>query len=264
MNYPKSTKNNTVLIEVNKLPNLFRIENIGIERGDDQSYFYRATLYSATQTITVTWLSQEERKDLSYGVLVRGVWITRRIFAQGTNIIQSLQKVKGIGVNENLENTVMPNWVYDGFACGFLFDQINQLPATHRSLVLNIIRDHYVLYHFLKIPVSWDGDLCKLGSNFQKTAELLGFLNNCLHNHKFNAPREVILTAGVLLGIGHYNKFKFDHQTQRYYEHDLTHAHDPKIVAIGLIHKAIERTKNINLELINDVISAIDHLEFNY
>jgi len=115
MDYPKSIKNSAMLVEVNKVRNLFRIEKLGVAPADNHSYIYKATLYSDAQTLNVTWLSKEERKDLSYGVLVRGEWLTRRIFAQGTNIIKSLQRVKSLSINESIANTVMKNWIYDGF-----------------------------------------------------------------------------------------------------------------------------------------------------
>lgn len=264
MNYPKSTKNNTVLIEVNKLPNLFRIEKIGVERGNDQSYVYKATLYSATQTLTVTWLSQEERKDLNYGVLVRGVWMTRRIFAQGTNIIQSLQKVKKLDSNESLANTVMKNWIYDGFAFSFIFDYIGQLPTSYCRLVTEVLSNNYVLYHFLKTPVALEGEFCKLGSNFQKTAKLLDFLDKNIDAHKVIGPSEALITAALLLGIGHYNQFEYDHYTLSYHSYSFTNLRDPKIVAIGLIQKAAESLNNIDINVINRIIAVIDHLEFDY
>lgn len=264
MNKPKSIKNNATLIEVNKLSNLFRIEKLGVEPTDDDSYIYKARLYSDAQTLNVTWLSKEERKDLSYGVLVRGIWLTRRIFAQGTNIINSLQRVKSIGANESMANTVMPNWIYDGFAFGFMFNQIEQLPSAYRRLVMHVLTSQYVLYHFLKTPVSLEGDLCSLGSNFQKTAELLGFMCRNLDAQKFKAPREVLLTAALLLGIGHYNQFKFNHQSNIYQPYEFTQVHDPKIVAIGLMHKTAERDKHIDIDAINRVVGVIDYLEFEY
>lgn len=264
MNNPESTKTNATLIEVNKLCNLFRIEKLRVEPADNQTYIYKASLYSDAQSLNVTWLSKDERKDLCYGALVRGEWITRRIFTQGTNIINSLQRVKTLGVNESIFKSVMPNWIYDGFAYGFIFDQIEQLPITYRRLVMQVLSSQYVLYHFLKTPISLQGDSYRLGSIFQKTAELLGFLCRNLNAHKFNAPREVLLTAAVLLGIGHYNKYKFDHHNNIYYSYELSNVHDPKIVAIGLMQKAMERNRHIEIDIINHVIGVIDCLEFEY
>lgn len=260
MNQPKSIQNSSTLIEVNKISNLFRVEKLSIERTDDESYIFKAKLYSDEQSLSVTWLSKEDRNDLSYGVLVRGVWLTKRIFAQGTNIIHSLKRVKSIGANESIANTVMPYWIYDGFAYEFIFNQIEQLPIAYRRLVMQVLSSPYVLHHFLKTPFNLEGDSCKLGSNFQKTAELVGFVCKNIHAKKLNAQKEVLITAALLLGIGHYNKFKFDHQMNMYYSYDLTNIHDPKIAAIGLVHKAAERSNKIELDVINRVIAVIDNL----
>lgn len=262
MNNSKHVHNNELMIDTNRLSNLFRIEKLSIERAERNAYIYKATLYSRALTLKVTWLEDDKRKDISYGVLVRGVWFTQSIFAVGTNIIKSVQKAQKIDADECLSTTVMNNWIYDGFTFGFIFDQIEVLPFAYRQLITQILRDHFVLYHFLKAPITLEGNNSNLGSCFQNTANLLGFVIESIKAKKINGPREVFITAAILLGIGQYNQFEFDHQSQSYHPYHLTNAHEPKIVAIGLINKAIDKDRGITIDVSNQVIDVIENLEF--
>lgn len=107
---------NTDLIAVCSIYNLFRLQRITCEKSEDSTYIYKATLYRESRTLRVTWISDHERKDLSYGVLVRADWLTKQVFLEGTNIINNLKKVRILEKGESLEGTVIPSWMLDGFA----------------------------------------------------------------------------------------------------------------------------------------------------
>lgn len=263
MNNSKNIHNSELMIDTRKLCNLFRIEKLSVEQVESGTYIFKATLFSQATTINVTWLDVDERKDLSYGVLVRGAWLTQNIFSVGTNIIKSLKRAEHIGGDERLSTTVMKNWIYDGFAFAFIFDQIEQLPLAYRQLVTQVLRDHYVLYHFLKAPINLYGHYSTLGSGFQNTADLVGFVIKNIQAKKLVGPREVFITAAILIGVGHYNQFEFHHKSQCYMPYQLSEAHEPKIVALGLLNKAVVKGRNINQKIVSQLIEVIEQLEFN-
>ncbi len=255
---------NTQLLAVCSIYNLFRIQHLSREKNSDSTYIYKATLYRDFRTLRVTWLSEHERKDLGYGVLVRAEWMTKKIFTEGTNIIETLISVGTLLNGENLDTTLMPAWKHDGFAVGAFLNHIDSLPVEYNKLINQVLVNHYVLYHFLKTPAALKGEFEWLGGLIEKTLLNLAHLESDLTYQRLQRPKEQLMAAVILLGISRYNQFDYDTRSHCYKKRSAKTTHDPRQVALDLISKA-KKTLNMENHLIFDrLISVILHEDFEY
>jgi hypothetical protein len=255
---------NTQLMATCSIYNLFRIQHLSCEKNSDTTYIFKATLYRDYRTLRVTWLEKHERKDLGYGVLVRAQWLTKKVFLEATNIIQTVSSVGTLAEGEALDTTVIPAWMQDGFAVGALLRTISSLPAEYNKLINQVLTNHYTLYHFLKTPWSLSGEFKTLGGNLERTLLQLDFLESDRVAQRLMRPKEQLIAAVILLGIGHYNKFDYDTRSHCYKKRSAKAKHDPRQVAIGLINEARKPLNMKNLLSIDSLISVIMHLDFEY
>lgn len=255
---------NTDLIAVCSIYNLFRLQRITCEKSQDSTYLYKATLYRDYRTLKVTWISDHERKDLSYGVLVRSEWLTKQVFLEGTNIINNLKRVRTLEKGESLEGTVIPSWMLDGFAIDALLKRVASLPDQYSWLINQVMANQYVFYHFLKTPLSLKGDFNTRGGNLERVLLQLDFLVTDRVSERLMRPQEQLMAAVILLGIGHYNLFKYDHRSDSYVKAIGKSKHDPREVAIDLIDKARNALGMSHLLWVDRLISVIKHVEFEY
>jgi len=255
---------NTQLLAVCSIYNLFRIQHLSREKNPDSTYIYKATLYRDFLTLRVTWLSKHERKDLGYGVLVRAEWLTKKIFLEGTNIIETLTSVSSLINSESLETTLMPVWRQDNFAVGALMDRIASLPVEYNKLINQVLVNHYVLYHFLKIPGSLNGEFKQLGGMIEKTLLNLTHLESDLTYQRLQRPKEQLMAAVILLGISRYNQFDYDTNSHCYKKRSVKQKHDPRQVATDLMSKARKSLDMENHLIFDRLISVILHEDFEY
>ena len=261
MKYLKAIEN-TQLMAVCSIYNLFRIQRLSCEKNPDSTYIYKATLYREFRTIRVTWLSEHERKDLGYGVLVRAEWLTKQIFLEGTNIINTVTKVTTLAPHESLDGTVIPAWMLDGFAIDALLRKVASLPEEYSRLINQVMANHFVFYHFLKAPWSLNDKFSTRGGNLERTLLQLTFLETDRVSERLMRPHEQLMAAAILLGIGHYNQFEYDHRSYCYVKRAGKGKHNPKEVAIDLIQQARKALGMQHLLWIDRLISAIRHVEF--
>lgn len=255
---------NTQLLAVCSIYNLFRIQHLSREKNSDSTYIYKATLYRDFRTLRVTWLSKDVRKDLGYGVLVRAEWMTKKIFTEGTNIIDTLTSVGTLLNGENLDTTLMPAWKHDGFAVGALLNHIASLPIEYNKLINQVLVNHYVLYHFLKTPGALNGEFEWLGSLIEKTLLNLTHLESDLTYQRLQRPKEQLMAAVILLGISRYNQFDYDTRSHCYKKRSTKTKHDPRQVAVDLISKARKSLDMENHLIFDRLISVILHEDFEY
>jgi hypothetical protein len=255
---------NTQLMATCSIYNLFRIQHLSCEKNSDTTYIFKATLYRDYRTLRVTWLEKHERKDLGYGVLVRAQWLTKKVFLEATNIIQTVSSVGTLADGEALDTTVIPAWMQDGFAVGALLRTISSLPVEYNKLINQVLTNHYTLYHFLKTPWSLSGEFKTLGGNLERTLLQLDFLESDRVAQRLIRPKEQLMAAVILLGIGHYNQFDYDTRSHCYKKRSAKAQHDPRQVAIDLINEAKKPLNLKNLLSIDSLISVIMHLDFEY
>jgi hypothetical protein len=255
---------NSQLMATCSIYNLFRIQHISCEKNPDSTYIYKATLYRDFRTVRVTWLSKHERKDIGYGVLVRAVWLTKKVFLEGTNIIQNVSSVGMLLEGEGLDTTLIPAWMQDGFAVGALMRTISSMPVEYNRLINQVLTNHYTLYHFLKTPWSLSGEFKALGGNLERTLLQLDFLESDRVAQRLMRPKEQLMAAVILLGIGHYNQFDYDTRTNCYKKRSAKAKHDAKQVAIDLINEARKPLNMKDLLTFDRLISVIMHLDFEY
>lgn len=255
---------NTQLLATCSIYNLFRIQHLACERNSDGTYIFKATLYRNYRTLRVTWLQKHERKDLGYGVLVRAQWLTKQIFVEGTNIIQSLSSVGVLLEDETLDTTVITDWMQDGFAVGALLRTISSLPADYKRLINQVLTNHYVFYHFLKTPWSLNGEFKTLGGNLERTLLQLDFLESDRVAQRLMRPKEQLMAAVIMLGIGHYNQFAYDTGSHCYKKQSAKFKHDPREVAIHLINEARRALGMKDYLMFDRLIAVITHLDFEY
>ena len=255
---------NTQLIAVHSIYNLFRIQYMTCEKNPDSSYIYKATLYREYRTLRVTWLSANERKDLGYGVLVRADWLTKQVFLEGTNIINTVTSVKKLSKHESLDETVIPAWMLDGFAVGALMKRVSSLPEEYRWLINQVMKNHYVFYHFLKTPWSLNEKFNTLGGNLERTLLQLTFLETDRVSERLMRPHEQLMAAVILLGIGHYNQFEYDNRSHCYVKRPAKAKHDPRTVAVDLVNQARKTLDMERLLWIDRLINVIMHEEFDF
>ena len=255
---------NTQLLAVCSIYNLFRIQHLSREKNPDSTYIYKATLYRDFRTLRVTLLSKHERKDLGYGVLVRAEWLTKKIFTEGTNIIDTLTSVGSLLDSENLDTTLLPAWKKDPYAVHALLNQIDSLSAEYNKLINQVLANHYVFYHFLKTPGALSGEFEWLGGLIDKTLLNLTHLESDLTYQRIQRPKEQLMAAVILLGISRYNQFDYDTRSHCYKKRSSKTKHDPRQVALDLISKA-RKVLNMENHLIFDrLISVILHEDFEY
>ncbi len=255
---------NTQLLAVCSIYNLFRIQHLSREKNSDSTYIYKATLYRDFRTLRVTWLSEHERKDLGYGVLVRAEWMTKKIFTEGTNIIETLISVGTLLNGENLDTTLMPAWKHDGFAVGAFLNHIDSLPVEYNKLINQVLVNHYVFYHFLKTPGALKGEFEWLGGLIEKTLLNLTHLESDLTYQRLQRPKEQLMAAVILLGISRYNQFDYDTRSHFYKKRSTKTTHDPRQVALDLISKAKKALEMENHLIFDRLISVILHEDFEY
>ena len=255
---------NTQLMATCSIYNLFRIQHLSCEKNSDTTYIFKATLYRDYRTLRVTWLEKHERKDLGYGVLVRAQWLTKKVFLEATNIIQTVSSVGTLAEGEALDTTLIPAWMQDGFAVGALLRTISSLPVEYNKLINQVLTNHYTLYHFLKTPGSLSGEFKTLGGNLERTLLQLDFLESDRVAQRLMRPKEQLMAAVILLGIGHYNQFDYDTRSHCYKKRSAKAKHDPRQVAINLINEARKPLNMKNLLSIDSLISVIMHLDFEY
>lgn len=263
MKYLKAIEN-TQLIAVCSIYNLFRIQRLLCEKNPDGTYIYKATLYRDFRTLRVTWISDNERKDLSYGVLVRAEWLTKQVFLEGTNIINNVTCVKTLAQGESLEGTVIPTWMLDGFAIDALLKKVASLPDDYQQLINQVMSNHYAFYHFLKTPWSLHDDFNHLGGNLERTLLQLSFLISDRVAERLMRPIEELMSAVILLGIGHYNQFEYDHRSKCYVSRSKKVKHNPKQVAVDLVNQAVKAQGMKKIYWIDRLIDVIMHVEFKY
>ncbi len=258
-----SIDNPIVLVEVSKLNNLFRINAIGVDIAQDGTYIFKASLYSEDHSLSVTWLSDKPRVDLQKGSVVRGGWITKKLFAVGTNIIDTLYSIQSIAEEESLTSIIDPDIIHDKFAYWTLFRVIDTLPFEYRAIINKVLLEEYVLQHFLQSPYSVDDLFPFLGGNLQMTAANVVsiFSENFIDTCKFS--REAVLAASILNGIGNYNRLVLDKTTQSYINTEQTNLHNSKRVACDLIQKATGNN-DIDKAVLNEVLLAIEELDFDF
>lgn len=255
---------NTQLIAVCSIYNLFRIQRLTCERNHDGSYIYRAVLYRDYRTIRVTWLSAVERKDLSYGVLVRAEWLTQQVFLEGTNIISNITSVRKLASGESLDATVIPAWMLDGFAVDAFFKRIAMLPDDYSQLINQVLSHQYVLYHFIKCPWSLMGDFNHLGGNLERTLMQLSFIVSDHASERLMRPIEELMTACMLLGIAHHKQFQYDQHSFSYFKWGGPTKFDARKVAIDLVHQARKAQEMKKLLWMDRLIDVIQNVEFGY
>ena len=262
MNTFNSIERKIILIEVTKLTNLFLIKDIAVDIAQDDTYIYKALLYSEKQLLSVTWLSDKPRRELQKGSVVRGGWITKKLFAVGTNIIDTLYELKSISADESLTSVIDASNIHDKFAYWTLFKVIDSLPYEYRSIIHKVLLEEDVLQHFLQSPYSVDDLFSFPGGNLQMTAANVVsiFSENFIDTGKFS--REAVLTAIILNGIGNYNRLELDKTTQRYINTEQTNSHNSKYVACDLIQKA-SRNNDGDKGVLNEVIHAIESLNID-
>lgn len=263
MKYLKAIEN-TQLMAVCSIYNLFRIQRLSCEKNPDSTFIYKATLYREYRTLRVTWLSDHERKDLGYGVLVRAEWLTKQIFLEGTNIINTVTKVKALAPHESLDGTVIPAWALDGFAIDALMRRVASLPDEYSRLINQVMANHFVFYHFLKAPWSLNDQFSNLGGNLERTILQLTFLEADRASERLMRPQEQLTAAVILLGIGHYNQFDYDHRSHCYVKRPAKAKHDPRIVAVDLVNQARKVLEMERLLWIDRLINVIMHEEFEF
>jgi hypothetical protein len=263
MKFLKAIENNQLMATCS-IYNLFRIQHLSCEKNSDTTYIFKATLYRDYRTLRVTWLEKRERKDLGYGVLVRAQWLTKKVFLEATNIIQTVSSVGTLAEGESLDTTVIPAWMQDGFAVGALLRTISSLPDEYNKLINQVLTNHYTLYHFLKTPWSLSGEFKTLGGNLERTLLQLDFLESDRVAQRLMRPKEQLMAAVILLGIGHYNQFDYDTRSHCYKKRSAKNKHDPRQVAIDLINEARKPLNFKNLLSIDSLISVIMHLDFEY
>lgn len=255
---------NTQLLAVCSIYNLFRIQHLSREKNSDSTYIYKATLYRDFRTLRVTWLSEHERKDLGYGVLVRAEWLTKKIFVEGTNIIDTLTSVGSLLDSENLDTTLLPAWKKDPYAVHALLNQIDNLPAEYNKLINQVLVNHYVFYHFLKTPAALNGEFEWLGGLIEKTLLNLTHLESDLTHQRLQRPKEQLMAAVILLGISRYNQFDYDTRSHSYKKRSSKTKHDPRQVTVDLISKARKALEMENHLIFDRLISVILHEDFEY
>jgi len=255
---------NTQLLAVCSIYNLFRIQHLSREKNPDSTYIYKATLYRDFRTLRVTWLSKHERKDLGYGVLVRAEWLTKKIFVEGTNIIDTLTSVGSLLDSENLDTTLLPAWKKDPYAVHALLNQIDNLPAEYNKLINQVLVNHYVFYHFLKTPAALKGEFEWLGGLIEKTLLNLTHLESDLTYQRIQRPKEQLMAAVILLGISRYNQFDYDTRSHCYKKRSSKAKHDPRQVTVELISKARKALNMENHLIFDRLISVILHEDFEY
>jgi hypothetical protein len=255
---------NTQLLAVCSIYNLFRIKHLSREKNSDSTYIYKATLYRDFRTLRVTWLSKHERKDLGYGVLVRAEWLTKKIFVEGTNIIDTLTSVGSLLDSENLDTTLLPAWKKDPYAVHALLNQIDNLPAEYNKLINQVLVNHYVFYHFLKTPAALKGEFEWLGGLIEKTLLNLTHLESDLTYQRLQRPKEQLMAAVILLGISRYNQFDYDTRSHCYKKRSAKTKHDPRQVTVDLISKARKALDMENHLIFDRLISVILHEDFEY
>lgn len=258
-----SIDNPIVLVEVSKLNNLFRINAIGVDIAQDGTFIYKASLYSENQSLSVTWLSDIPRVDLQKGSVVRGGWITKKLFAVGTNIIDTLFAIKSIAEEESLTSIIDPDIIHDKFAYWTFFRFIDSLPFEHRTIINKILLQQDVMHHFLQAPYSVEKLFPNLGGVLQLAAANLVFLFSENYVLQYDYSREVVLTAAILNGISNYNRLEFDPNTQSYTNTENTALHASKTVAFDLLTKA---TSNNSFDdaLLKELYQATEELEFAF
>jgi len=255
---------NTQLLAVCSIYNLFRIQHLSREKNPDSTYIYKATLYRDFRTLRVTWLSKHERKDLGYGVLVRAEWLTKKIFVEGTNIIDTLTSVGSLLDSENLDTTLLPAWKKDPYAVHALLNQIDGLPTEYNKLINQVLVNHYVFYHFLKTPGALNGEFEWLGGLIEKTLLNLTHLESDLTYQRLQRPKEQLMAAVILLGISRYNQFDYDTRSHCYKKRSAKTKHDPRQVTVDLISKARKALDMENHLIFDRLISVILHEDFEY
>lgn len=263
MNNLKSINNETTLVEVSKIANLFRVTSVGMDIAQDGTYIYKAALYSKDQSLNVTWLSEKPRVDIQVGSVVRGGWITKKVFAVGTNIIDTLYSIRSITETESLTSIIEENYVYDYLAYWTLFEFINGLPVHYKKIIDKALLQKDVLKHFLKSPYSTEDHLPDLGGVL-----LLTYLNLvCLFSQnrieRYAFSREVTVTAIILLGIANYNRLEFDTSSQSYINSEKSVLHSNTMVALELLTEAT-KSNAFDKGLITDLYKAIETVEFIY
>ena len=263
MKYLKAIENSQ-LIAVCSVYNLFRIQHLSRERNADSTYIYKATLYRNYCTLRVTWLSASEKPDLGYGVLVRAEWLTKQVFLEGTNIINDLVSVSTLNDEESLEDTVLPRWILDGFALGAFMSMVASLPSEYRKLINQVMANHYVFYHFLKTPRALSGNFKHLGGNLEQTLLQLRFLMSDRVSERLARPEEQLIAAVILIGLGHYNQFEYDHRSQCYVKLKGKMKHCPKTEAVELIKNARKKLNMENRLSIDRLVSVILHENLQY
>lgn len=258
-----SIENPTILVEVSKLSNLFRIDAIGVDIAQDGTYIYKASLYSVNQSLSVTWLSDKPRVDLQKGSVVRGGWITKKLFAVGTNIIDTLYAIKSIAETESLTSIIDPDIIHDNFAYWTLFRVIDTLPLEYCTIINKVLLLQDVMPHFLQAPYSTEDSFANLGGVLQIAAANLVSIFSDNYADKQDFSREVVLTAAILIGIGNYNRLEFDPSTQSYRYNESSILHASKRVAFDLLTKA--SSNNIfDKDLLREVYQAIEQVDLDF
>ena len=263
MNQLNTIEHKTILIEVCKLNNLFMITDIVVDIAQDDTLIYKASLYSYDQSVSVTWLSDKPRGELKKGSAVRAGWITKKLFAVGTNIIDTLYPIESITEKESLTSIIDPDHIHDMFAYWVLFRVIDSLPCKYCAIINKVLLEQDVLQHFLQSPYSVDDLFPFLGGNLQMTtANVVSILSeNGVDKDHFS--REAVLTATILIGVGNYNRLEFDKKTQCYTNNDQTNTHNSNKVASDLIRKAASN-HGFDRAALNEVLQTIDELDFDF
>lgn len=263
MKYLKAIEN-TQLLAVCSIYNLFRIQHLSFEKNPDSTYIYKATLYRDFRTLRVTWLSKHERKDIGYGVLVRALWMTKKVFIDGTNLIKDVSSVGILLNDESLDMTIIPAWIQDGFALNNLLTHISALSEPYNKLINQVLLNHYTLYHFMKTPWSLNDEFKQLGGNLERTVLQLAFLESDKVSDRLMRPKEQLVAAVIMLGIGHYNQFSYDTRSHCYKKQSAKVKHDPRQTAIDLLNQARIPLNMKNNHMVDRLISVIMHLDFEY
>lgn len=103
-----------------------------------------------------------------------------------------------------------------------------------------------------------------LGGNLERTLLQLTFLETDRVSEQLMRPHEQLMAAVILLGIGHYNQFEYDHRSHFYVKRPAKAKHDPRTVAVDLVNQARKTLDMERLLWIDRLINVIMHEEFDF
>lgn len=246
MNRNTIEKTNPALIDSVGLKNLFRITQLDITETSNEFYRFKAEIYNKHTLLSVSWISEIKPDALRRGDVVSVIWLTRKVFRSGTNIILGLTKIIQLQEDDCVLSTVPDSWIRNPTIFIDLANIIQSLNKELQSLIQHILLQPDVLYRFLTAPFQLRGFYSHLGGNLQKT--VLGVREALLTNHQqVNFDSKLYLAALVLIGIGRNKQFKLDKPNKVFRKAKYP---DPNIEAMNLIIETAARCDIDNKNLL--------------